>query len=109
MLDENFENFVVYVAFFNLTSAPTIYPDKAAQIASLLTKEVKISDKYSDFVDVFLEENTLVLPKRIKLNEHAINLKNGKQQFYGLIYSISMVELETLKTYIEIYLKIEFI
>ena len=43
-LDEKSETFVIYVASLNL--APRIHPDKKAQIASLLTKKVKIPDKY---------------------------------------------------------------
>ena len=42
-----------------------------------------------------------MLPERIKLNEHAINLEDSKQPPYGPIYSLGPVELETLKTYIK--------
>ena len=106
-LDEKSETFVAHVASFNL--APGIYPDRAAQIASLLTKEVKIPDEYLDFTDVFSEEKALVLPERTKLNEHVINLENGKQPPYKPIYSLDPVELETLKTYIKTHLKTGFI
>ena len=93
----------------SLNLVPGIHPDRAAQIASLLTKEVKIPDKYSDFTDVFSEEKALVLPERTELNEHAIDLEDGKQPPYGPIYSLGPVELETLKTYIETHLKTGFI
>ena len=53
-LDENSETFVVHIVFFNLT--PRLHPDRAAQIAFSITKEVKILDEYSDFVDIFLEK-----------------------------------------------------
>ena len=79
-LDENSETFVVHVASLNLV--PGIHPDREAQIASLLTEEVKIPDEYSDFTDVFSEEKALVLPERTEFNEHAINLENGKQPPY---------------------------
>ena len=82
------------MASFNL--APGIYPNRAVQIAFLLTKEVKIPDEYSDFTDVFSEEKALVLPECTKLNEHAINLEDGKQPPYRSIYSLGPVELETL-------------
>ena len=75
----------------------------------MLTKDVKILNKYSDFTNVFLEEKTLVLPERTKLNKHAMNLKNDKQPLYGPIYSLGPVELETLKTYIKTHLKNKFI
>ena len=107
VLDKNSKTFVIHVAFFNLV--PRIHLDKEAQIAFLLTKEVKIPDEYSDFTNIFSEEKALVLLERIELNEHAINLEDDKQPFYKLIYSLSLVELETLKTYIETHLKIGFI
>ena len=106
-MDEKSETFVVHIASLNL--APGIHLDRAAQITSLLTEEVKIPDKYSDFTNVFSEKKTLVLPERTELNEHAINLENGKQPPYGPIYSLGSVELETLKTYIKTYLKTGFI
>ena len=59
MLDEKSEIIVVHMASFNL--APRIYLDREAQITSLLTEEVKIPDKYSNFTDVFSEEKALVL------------------------------------------------
>ena len=80
VLDENSETFVVYVASLNI--APRIYPDKAAQIVLLLTKKVMILNKYLDFIDMFLEKKALVLSKCIEFNEHAINLKDGKQPPY---------------------------
>ena len=35
------------------------------------------------------------------MNKHAIKLEEGKQPLFGLIYSLGLVELETLKNYIE--------
>ena len=107
VLDENSETFVTHVVSLNLAFG--IHPNRAVQIVSLLTKEVKIPDKYSDFANVFSEKKVLVLPGRTELNKHAIDLENGKQLPYGLIYRLSLGELETLKTYIEIHLKTEFI
>ena len=106
-MDEKSKTFVVYMVSFNL--ALGIYPDKAAQITSLLAKKVRIPDEYSDFADVFLEKKTLMLPKCTELNEHAINLKNGKQPHYRPIYSLGLLELETLQTYIKTHLKTGFI
>ena len=50
-----------------------------------------------------------MLPEQTKFNEHTIKLKEGKQLPYGLIYNLGPIELETLKTYITIYLKTGFI
>ena len=101
------KTFVVHVAFFNLT--PRIHLDRAAQVASLLTKKVRILDKYSDFADVFSELKALVLPKRTKLNKYVIDLEDGKQPPYRPIYSLGSVKLETMKTYIKTHLKTGFI
>ena len=43
------------------------------------------------------------------MNENAIELEEGKQPPFGPIYSLEPVELETLKTYIEINLANGFI
>ena len=107
MFDLEHKTFVIHVASLNLV--PWIYPNKEAQIASLLTEEVKISDEYSNFTNVFLEEKALVLSEHTELNDHAINLEDGKQPPYGPIYSLGPIELETLKTYIETHLKTGFI
>lgn len=49
------------------------------------------------------------LPENTSINEYAIELKKSKQLPYRPIYSLKLVELETLKTYIETYLKTRFI
>ena len=43
------------------------------------------------------------------MNEHAIILEESKQPSFGPIYSLGVVELETLKTYIETNLANDFI
>lgn len=43
------------------------------------------------------------------INKHIIKLLEGKQPSYGLIYILSLVELKTLKAYIETNLKTRFI
>ncbi len=49
------------------------------------------------------------LPENTSMNKHIIELIEGKQPPYGPIYTLSLVELETLKTYIKTYLKPGFI
>ena len=56
-----------------------IHPAQEAQIALLVAEKVKISTKYLDFLDVFLEEKALILPKVTKLNQHTIKLQEGQQ------------------------------
>lgn len=62
-MDEKGKAFVIYVAFFSI-----IHLARETQIASLLTKKVKISDKYSDYADIFLEEKAAILQKITNLN-----------------------------------------
>ena len=49
------------------------------------------------------------LPENTEMNEHAIKLEEGKQLPFELIYSLSSVDIETLKIYIEISLANSFI
>ena len=106
-LDENSKTFVVYIASLSLVLR--IHLDREAQIASLLTEEVKIPDEYSDFTNVFSEEKALVLRECTEFNKYAINQEDGNQPPYKSIYSLGQAELETLKTYIETHLKTGFI
>lgn len=41
--------------------------------------------------------------------KHTIKLEKGKQSLYGPIYSLELVKLEILKTYIKTYLRTGFI
>lgn len=49
------------------------------------------------------------LPKNTYINKYAIELMEDKQLLYSLIYTLNLVELETLKTYIKTHLKTGFI
>ena len=75
----------------------------------LLAEEVIVPAEYSDFADVFSKKSVEVLPERTGINEHAIELQDGKQPPYGPIYSLGPVELKTLKTYIKTNLANGFI
>ena len=72
-LDENVKAFVVHVISFSFNLMP-IYLIKKNQIVLLVIKKMQIPSKYSDFLDIFLEENTLILLKAINLNQHVIKL-----------------------------------
>ena len=65
---------------------------------------IAILAKYSNYKNVFSVKNIAKLLKYNKINNYAINLKKGKQLFFGPIYSLELVKLETLKTYIKINL-----
>ena len=114
MLDKESETFVIHVAALKapLGSADmTIHPAWAAQIAALTQNEAptKVLPKYADYADVFWFDLAMELLENTGINKHAIKLPNGKQLAYGPIYSLAPVELETLKAYIETYLKTGFI
>ena len=111
-LDEESETFVVHVA---ILEAPlvgiAIHLSQAAQISALIQDgaSTKVPPKYVDYADVFLFDLAMKLSEKTGINEHAIELQDSKQPFYGPICSLRPVELETLKTYIKIHLKTGFI
>ena len=76
------------------------------QVAIIIANKVSISisTEYFDFADVFSLEQISKFLKHNKINNHAIELDNDYQLLYGPIYSLGLVELETLKTYIKINL-----
>ena len=78
VLDENLETFVVHMTSFNLALSSGIHPDRAVQIASLLTENIKILEEYLDFTDIFSVMKALMLPKQTKFNEYVIELEKGK-------------------------------
>ena len=42
--------------------------------------------------------------KYIEMNDYIIELEEGKQLTFGLIYSLKLIKLETIKTYVKINL-----
>ena len=106
-LDPEHETFVVNVA--SLSSTPL---EARLQIPGLIVKKApsKIPTEYSDFADVFSPDLASELSKQTRINNYAIERVNDCQQPpYRSIYSLRLVELETLKTYIETNLANRFI
>ena len=117
-LDADSETFVVHVAIrereemaMNPDRKAQIEAQSGAQVGALLFDEAptEVPAEYSDYSDVFSAENAAELPENTGMNEHAIELEEGKQPPFGPIYSLGPVELETLKTYIETNLANGFI
>ena len=111
-LDPGHETFIVHIASLESPSQEgDAHPSCRAQIAALVANEAptSIPTEYSDFADVFSPELASELPEHTGINDHAIELVDDRQPPYGPIYSLGPVELETLKTYIEINLKNGFI
>ena len=78
-----------------------IYLSYQAQVALLTNKESRISVEYFNFSNVFSSESALEIEKYTRINDHSINLLDNKQTSLGLIYSLGLIELKTLKAYIE--------
>lgn len=86
-----------------------IYLSKKTQIILFITEKVKISGKYSDFYNIFLEKKTFKLPKITELNKHAIKLQEDQHLFYWPIYSLRLVEFKMLKIQIKTNLANSFV
>ena len=110
-LDENAKTFVVYVATLSATSTMQIHLLHQPQVGFLLANKTlaKISPKYSNYADIFSFDLAIELFENTGIYKHTIKLVEGKQPPYGPIYILGLVELETLKTYIETNLKTGFI
>lgn len=85
-LEEDIEVFIIYVTFLSMSSI-SIHTAQKAQI----------------------KEKVLVLPEITDLNQYAIVLQKSQQLSYKLIYSLGLVKLKTLKTYLKTYLDNSFI
>ena len=117
-LDTDSKTFVMHVAIrereemaMNPDRKAPIEAQSGAQVGALLFNEAstEVQVEYSDYSDVFSAEIAAELPENPGINEHTIELEEGKQPPFGPIYSLGLVELETLKTYIETNLANSFI
>lgn len=97
---------VVYMMALQVIS---IYQSRKNKIRALITKKApsSVSEKYSDYVDIFSPDWIMKLSKHTKINHHIFNFVEEKHLFYDLIYSFSSIKLKTLKIYTENYLKIK--
>ena len=118
IVDLEYKTFVADVASLRfivfLSSIPlnaNIYPFRRHQIAGLIVKErpIKVPNKYVNFVNIFSFDLAFEFFKHTGINNHIIELVDGQQPPYGLIYSLRLIELVTVKTYIETNLANEFI
>ena len=74
-----------------------------------MSKETRIPAEYSDFSNIFSSNFAAELPQHTGINDHPINLLDDKQLHYGPIYSLGLLKLEILKTYIKANLASSFI
>lgn len=94
-----------------LKLAILIHLSRLAQITLLKDDKTptKILFEYADFTDIFSSNLVMRLLENIDINNHTIKLVEDKQSLYRLIYTLSSVDLKTLKTYIKTHLKTGFI
>ena len=88
-----------------------VHSKKQAQVEALLFDKalIKVLAEYSNYNDVFSIENIVELSKNTRIKKHTIKLEKSKQLLFSSIYSLRLVELETLKIYIKINLANGFI
>ena len=108
-LNADNEIFVMHVAALAKLTTMPIYPSRQAQVATLIREKTGIPTKYSDFSNVFSSHSAAELLEHIGIYDHPINLLDDKQLPYSPIYSLGLVELEMLKTYIKANLANGFI
>ncbi len=79
-LNGNLETFVVHVLALDVAES-LIHPSRTAQIAALQWNKAstKIPAKYFYYADVFSSDLSMELPENTRMNEHAIELIDGKQ------------------------------
>ena len=116
ILNIEHKTFIIHVVSLSITSLSStllnaIYSFSRPQIACLIAKEapIKVFDKYVNFADVFFLDLASKLFEYIKINDYAIKMVDSQQSLYKPIYSLRMVELETLKAYIKTNLANKFI
>ena len=102
-LDTNANNFVIHTR--QVLNANELFVhrdrrDRIVQARSAVAGTVELSPEYNEYSDVFSDSNAIELPK-LRPIDHAIDLIDGKQPPYDPIYNLNMVELETLRGYIE--------
>lgn len=117
-LNKNSEIFVIYIAGLEAPTTMFIYllriflvQNSESTLATLQWNKIpfKIPAKYSDYADIFSTDLTMELLDNTGMNEYIIKLIEKKQPFYGPIYALKPIELETLKAYIKTHLKTRFI
>ena len=109
VLDLEVVIFVVHVVFIRQKS--NVHLSRKAQIALLNADKApnSIFPKYTDYANILSKTLIAKLPKYTRINNHAIDLIKRRPSLYRYIYQLRPVELETLKTSIEINLVNGFI
>ena len=86
-----------------------IHPSYQAQFALLTSEKTGILAEYSNFSNIFSSDSVTELPEYTRINNYSIHLLDNKQLPYSPLYSLGLVKLEILKTYIKTNLASGFI
>ena len=88
-----------------------IHFKKQAQVGALLLDKAstEVLVYYSNYSNVFLAKNATELLENTGINEYATKLKKSKQPSFRPFYSLGLIELKILKTYIKTNLANGFI
>ena len=80
-----------------------MHSKRQSQVGTLLFDNAFTRILVEDFYysNIFSTENPIKFPENTRINEHVIELERDKQLIFGSIYSLELVKLETLKTYIK--------
>ena len=95
-------------AFVRSSKEGTPFVIYAAPTSEEKTLAASIPEQYKDFEDVFLKKNADILPEH-RPYDCAIDLEEGAQPHFGLIYNLSQTELAELRKYIDENLSKNFI
>ena len=109
ILNADNEIFMVHVPALAEQTTTPIHSSCQAQVALLISDKNEILTEYSNFSNLFSLDSAVKLPEHTRINDHSINLLNNKQLPYGPIYSLRLIELKLLKTYIKANLANSFI
>lgn len=101
--DPEYEASIIHIAALSINSDNKLHLSKKVQIAYLKADKalIKVPCNYADFADIFSPKLVAELLKNTQINDLTIKLIDDLQLFYGLIYSLGVIELEILKTYIK--------
>lgn len=70
-------------------------------MAGLHVEKITVYMKYLNFAIVFFSNFALRLTEYSRINNHFIDLEKRKKPIYGSIYSLELMKIETLNTYIK--------
>lgn len=110
-LNKDNKAFILHVISLAIGFEISIHLFWVVQITLLISDEafITVTTEYSNFADIFLLKSAAELSKHTEINNYPIELIDSKQLSYRPMYSLKLVELETLKTYLETNLANSFI